>query len=79
MADVLFPGLPQLGPCFRGGPVFPALFLGGAAGLALDHLPGRPAVAVVGMRMGAMMTAMLRRPMTSALLAVVLLSPRPAR
>ena len=58
---------------FRGGPVFPSLFLGAAGGLALAHLPGLPAVAAVGMGMGAMMTAMLRLPMTSALLAVVLL------
>jgi hypothetical protein len=27
---------------FRGRPVFPAMFLGPAAGIALAHLPGRP-------------------------------------
>jgi H+/Cl- antiporter ClcA len=59
---------------FRGGPVFPSLFLGGAAGLALSHLPGLPFVPAMAIGMGAMMTAMLRLPMTSALLAVILVS-----
>ena len=27
---------------FRGGPVFPAMFLGAAGGIALSHLPGLP-------------------------------------
>ena len=39
---------------FRGGPIFPAIFLGAAAGLAASHLPGfetTPAVAVgIGQR-----------------------------
>jgi H+/Cl- antiporter ClcA len=59
---------------FRGGPVFPSLFLGAAAGLALSRLPGLPLVPAIGIGMGAMMTAMLRLPMTSALLAVILVS-----
>ena len=25
---------------FRGGPIFPAMFLGAAGGIALSHLPG---------------------------------------
>jgi chloride channel protein, CIC family len=29
---------------FRGGPVFPAMFLGAAGGIALSHLPGLPLV-----------------------------------
>lgn len=27
-------------PSFRGGPEFPAMFLGSAGGIALSHLPG---------------------------------------
>jgi H+/Cl- antiporter ClcA len=59
---------------FRGGPVFPSIFLGAVIGLALSHLPGLPAVAAIGMGMGAMTAAMLRLPLTAALLAVLLLS-----
>ena len=39
---------------FRGGPTFPALFLGGVGGVALSHLPGLPMVAGVAMGIGAM-------------------------
>ncbi len=45
----------------RGGPVFPSIFLGAAAGVALGHLSGLPVIAAMGMGMGAMMAAMLRR------------------
>ncbi len=31
---------------FRGGPIFPAMFLGAVGGLLLSHLPGLPLVAV---------------------------------
>jgi H+/Cl- antiporter ClcA len=58
---------------FRGGPVFPALFLGAAGGIALSHLPGLPVVAGVAMGIGGMCAAMLRLPMTSVLLATLLL------
>ncbi len=30
---------------FRGGPVFPALFIGAAGGIALSHAPGLPMIA----------------------------------
>src|SRR3954466_1181064 len=30
---------------FRGGPVFPSMFLGAAGGIACSHLPGLPLVA----------------------------------
>jgi H+/Cl- antiporter ClcA len=59
---------------FRGGPVFPSIFLGAAAGVALGHLPGLPAIAAIGMGMAAMLAAMLRLPLTAVLLAVLLLS-----
>ena len=59
---------------FRGGPVFPALFIGAAGGIALSHLPGLQLVAGVAMGIGAMCAVMLRLPMTSVLLAVLLLA-----
>jgi H+/Cl- antiporter ClcA len=59
---------------FRGGPVFPAMFIGAVGGIALSHLPGLPLVAGVAMGIGAMCTVMLRLPMTSVLLATLLLS-----
>jgi H+/Cl- antiporter ClcA len=58
---------------FRGGPVFPALFLGAAGGIAFSHLPGLPMIAAAGMGIGAMSVAMLRLPLTSVLLASVFL------
>ena len=39
---------------FRGGPVFPAMFIGAAGGIALSHLPGLPLIAGVAMGIGAM-------------------------
>ena len=59
---------------FRGGPTFPALFLGAAGGMALSHLPGLPLIYGVAMGIGAMCAVMLRLPMTSVLLATLLLS-----
>jgi H+/Cl- antiporter ClcA len=59
---------------FRGGPTFPALFLGAAGGILLSRLPGLPLVPAVAMGMGAMMAVMLRLPITSVLLVAVLLA-----
>src|SRR5580693_9201377 len=39
---------------FRGGPTFPAMFLGAVGGVALSHLPGLPLVYGVAMGIGAM-------------------------
>ena len=58
---------------FRGGPTFPAMFIGAAGGLALSHLPGLPPIAGVAMGIGAMAVAILRLPMTSVLLTGVFL------
>jgi H+/Cl- antiporter ClcA len=58
---------------FRGGPTFPALFIGAAGGIALSHLPGLPLVPAVAMGIGAMCMAMLSLPLTSVLLATLLL------
>jgi chloride channel protein, CIC family len=58
---------------FRGGPVFPALFVGAAAGIAASHLPGLSLVPAVAMGIGAMSCVMLTLPITSVLLATLLL------
>ena len=58
---------------FRGGPVFPAMFTGGAMGLAFAHLPGLTPVAGAAMGIGAMSAVMLTLPLTSVLLATLLL------
>ena len=57
---------------FRGGPIFPGMFIGAAGGIALSHLGGLPAVAGAAMGVGAMVTVMLGQPLTAALLAAVL-------
>jgi H+/Cl- antiporter ClcA len=57
---------------FRGGPVFPALFIGAAGGIAMSHLPGLPLVPAVAMGIAAMGTVMLTLPLTSVLLASLL-------
>jgi H+/Cl- antiporter ClcA len=59
---------------FRGGPTFPAMFLGGVGGVALSHLPGLPLVDGVAIGIGAMTVVMLRLPLTSVLLATLLLA-----
>ena len=59
---------------FRGGPIFPAMFVGAVGGIALSHLPGLPLVAGTAMGIGAMSAVMLRLPFTSVLLATLLLA-----
>ncbi|HEY6425082.1 MAG TPA: chloride channel protein [Pseudonocardiaceae bacterium] len=58
---------------FRGGPVFPSMYLGAAGGILLSHLPGLPMVPAAAMGIGAMCVTMLRLPFTSVLLATLLL------
>ncbi|MFD4948752.1 chloride channel protein [Streptomyces sp. NPDC058409] len=58
---------------FRGGPVFPAMFVGAAGGIALSHLPGLNLTSGFAMGIGAMCVALLKLPMTSVLLATLLL------
>lgn len=59
---------------FRGGPVFPSLFIGGALGIAASHLPGMSVVPGLAIGIGAMCVSMLKLPLTSVLLATVLLA-----
>ncbi|WP_089244573.1 chloride channel protein [Asanoa hainanensis] len=59
---------------FRGGPTFPGMFIGAAAGVALSHLPGLPLTAAVGMGIGAMTVVMLGGlPLTAVLLTLLFL------
>ncbi len=58
---------------FRGGPIFPAMFVGATGGIAMSHLPGLSLVPAVAMGIGAMSCVMLRLPFTSVLLATLLL------
>ena len=57
---------------FRGGPTFPALFLGAAAGIMCSHLPGFPLAAAVPVGMGAAIVAVLRLPLSAVTLATLL-------
>jgi H+/Cl- antiporter ClcA len=58
---------------FRGGPTFPAVFLGATGGIALSHLPGLPLAPAIAMGLGATCAAMLQLPLTSVLLATLML------
>lgn len=58
---------------FRGGPIFPSMFIGASAGMALSHVGGLPMIAGVAMGIGAMAVSMLGLPLTSVLLASVFL------
>jgi H+/Cl- antiporter ClcA len=58
---------------FRGGPTFPAMFIGAAGGIALSHLPGLTVVAGAAIGIGAMAVGMLKLPLTSVLLTTLFL------
>jgi H+/Cl- antiporter ClcA len=58
---------------FRGGPVFPGMFIGAVGGIALSHLPGLTMVAGAAMGIGAMSVAMLGLPIVSLLLVTLFL------
>jgi hypothetical protein len=60
---------------YRGGPTFPALFLGAAAGIMASHLPGFPIQSAVAVGMGAATVAVLRLPLSAVALASVLTAP----
>jgi H+/Cl- antiporter ClcA len=63
----------SLGSLFRGGPVFPALFLGATVGVLLSELvPDVSLTASVVVGMAAATSAMLRLPLSAVLLAVLL-------
>ncbi len=58
---------------FRGGPVFPGMFVGATLGILLSHLPGLPLISGVAMGIGALTVAMLGLPLVSVLLVVLFL------
>jgi H+/Cl- antiporter ClcA len=57
---------------FRGGPTFPAVFLGAAAGILASHLPGFPITPAVAVGLGCSVTAVLRLPLSAIVLATLL-------
>jgi H+/Cl- antiporter ClcA len=57
---------------FRGGPTFPAVYLGAAAGILASHLPGFPMTPAVAVGMGASVAAVLKLPLSGAVLATLL-------
>ena len=58
---------------FRGGPTFPAMFIGAAGGIALSHLPGLPLIAAAAIGIGAMTAGMLQLPITAVLITTLFL------
>jgi H+/Cl- antiporter ClcA len=59
---------------FRGGPAFPALFLGASAGVLASHLPGLAQTPAVAALMAAACAAVLRLPLSSVVITLVLVS-----
>ena len=57
---------------FRGGPVFPAIFLGTAGGLLASQLPGFPEGAAVPVVIAATVAAVLRLPLAAAVITLLL-------
>ncbi|MCU0261879.1 MAG: chloride channel protein [Ilumatobacteraceae bacterium] len=57
---------------FRGGPTFPALFLGAVAGILCAHLPGLSLTPAVVILIAAMATAILRLPLSAVILTLIL-------
>ena len=55
----------------RGGPTFPAMFLGIVAGLLCAHLPGFSETPTVAALMGAGTVSILRLPLSSIIIAMV--------
>jgi H+/Cl- antiporter ClcA len=60
---------------FRGGPTFPAVFLGAAAGILASHLPGFSLTPAVAVGIGAATAAVLKLPLSATVLATLLTSP----
>ncbi|GAA0323121.1 chloride channel protein [Streptomyces polychromogenes] len=57
----------------RGGPIFPALFLGAAAGVLASPLPGLGVVPAVAAGLAAAGASVLRLPVSSAVMALLLI------
>src|SRR3954447_2118728 len=57
---------------FRGGPTFPAIYLGVAGGIAASHLPGFSLTAGVAVGIGVMVAAVLKLPLSAIIIATAL-------
>jgi hypothetical protein len=57
---------------FRGGPTFPAIFLGAVGGVAASHLPGFSLTPAVAVGMGVMVVAFLKLPLSAVVIATSL-------
>jgi H+/Cl- antiporter ClcA len=57
---------------FRGGPVFPAMFLGAAGGMMAAQLPGFDLTPAVAVGIGAAVASVLKLPLSAVVLAVLL-------
>lgn len=60
---------------FRGGPTFPAIFLGAAAGIMAQDLPGLSTAPAVAVCIAAATVSVLRLPLSAVVLAIVLTAP----
>jgi H+/Cl- antiporter ClcA len=58
---------------FRGGPIFPSMFVGATGGILLSHLPGLPLIAGAAIGIGAMTAGMLQLPVTAVLITALFL------
>jgi hypothetical protein len=59
---------------FRGGPTFPALFLGATGGLLAAHLPGFSETPAVAVLMAAACVSILRLPLSTVIIVLALTS-----
>jgi H+/Cl- antiporter ClcA len=59
---------------FRGGPTFPAIFLGAVAGLMASHISGYAEAQAVAALIGATCVSVLRLPLSSVVIALLLTS-----
>ena len=59
---------------FRGGPTFPALFIGAAGGLLAAHLPGLSETPAVAVLMGAAAVSILELPLSAIIITLLLTS-----
>jgi len=57
---------------FRGGPTFPAIYLGAAGGIAASHLPGLSLTAGIAVGIGVMIVAVLKLPLSAIVIATAL-------
>jgi H+/Cl- antiporter ClcA len=59
---------------FRGGPTFPALFVGAVGGLLAAHLPGMSETPAVAALMAAVAVSILRLPLSAVVITLLLVS-----